>query len=128
MGQQGVELTNAAKKAMLNKLAKGKSIRAACAGICTVPTYYNTRDRLPEFADAADDAINAGLDLLESVVFEAVEVERDPKIALDVLGRRDPQNWGRIERLQHSGDGGGPLKFVVKLDDEQEDDEQEEPE
>lgn len=118
---QGSEVTIAEREAFLERLRYGHSIRAACAGLFALQTYYNTCDRDPEFAQQAEDAISDGFRKLEAVVTEAASAG-DSKLALESLARRDPNTWARVDRVQHAGADGGPLKFLVRLDEGEGDD------
>lgn len=101
---------------------RGMSDLDACiiADICQ-DTFYTWLKERAEFSEAIS---RARADWKDSLV-KKVEAhgEKDWRALAFLLERKCPQEFGAIQRLQHSGDGGGPLKFVVELEEPVEDDE-----
>ena len=77
----------------LAALRQGLSIAAACrrAGIDR-KTYYNWRKADPDFADAADAAIENGTDALEDALFRRAKKD-DTTAAIFLLKARRPEKY-----------------------------------
>ena len=80
-------------------LRLGLPIRQACAGVISQASYFEWRARkeegglFAEFAERTDEAIEDGFRSLAVVVRKGAQ--KNPKLALELLARRDHENWGR---------------------------------
>ena len=92
-------LTPESTEAVCEGLRLGLPIRQACATIIHESSYYEWRARrgegglFAEFAEKTDEAIEAGFRTLAVVVRKGAQ--KNPKLALELLARRDHENWGR---------------------------------
>lgn len=54
---------------------------------------------------------------IEAKIRKVNVVERaaanDPKLALEILARKYPKEWGRKDRMELGGEGGGPIPIQV---------------
>jgi hypothetical protein len=106
-------LTREITDAVCEGLRLGLPIRQACAGVIHESSYYEWRARrdegglFAEFAEMTDEAIEGGFRRLAVKVLNGADL--DPKLALEVLARRDHEHWGRRDRrtveakVVHSG-------------------------
>lgn len=99
---------------MLAKLEKGYSIAAACrAAKVDRKTYYNWRTADPEgFGARADDAIEAGTDMLEDSSRRQA-IEGNTALMVLLLKGRRPERYADRVRQEVSGKDGAPLTINV---------------
>lgn len=98
---------------ILKAIAVGATFGHACsyAGI-DHDTFNNWRKRYSEFSDAVKEAEG------KSVVGWLAKIEKAASdgnwtAAAWKLERRFPEEYGRKEKHEHSGEGGGPITFRV---------------
>jgi hypothetical protein len=98
---------------LLAKLSQGESVAAACrAQRISRQTYYRWREEDPEFAAAADDAIEAGTDVLEDIALKRAKAQSDTLIIFLLKGRRR-EKWGDKSLHEVSGPNGAPLTITL---------------
>lgn len=99
---------------LLAKLAQGFSVTAACkAERIARSTYYEWRDDDPDFAAAADGAIEQGTDVLEDVARTRAVRQSDTLMIFLLKGRRPEKFKDRIDN-RHTGPDGEPLKIIIE--------------
>ena len=110
MKASGTVRTPKKAEAITAALADGLSINAACraAGVGRT-TYYMWRNDDPEFASAADDAIEAGTDTLEDIARERAKDSSDT-LLIFLLKARRPGKY-RERYIVEGGDK--PIEVVV---------------
>lgn len=105
---------------LLAKLSQGFSIAAACKaeGIGR-QSYYDWRSADPEFAVAADIAIEEGTDLLEDAARRrAVSPLGSDTLLIFLLKARRPEKYKDRLVNEHTGKDGEPLAIkVIYADD-----------
>lgn len=79
--------------------------------------YYRWRDQHPEFATAADAAIEAGTDRLEDIAVKRAEDQSDT-LLIFLLKARRREKFGDRQQLEHRGVDGGPLILVHRVTDD----------
>ena len=113
------EFTADVEKAILDALAAGSSVRAACeaAGIGTT-TFYRwcsegERDGAPEhlraFRDGATRA-RAQARVAYAAIIRRAANDGDWRAAAWFLERSEPEEWAPKHKLEHSGPEGGPIQ------------------
>ena len=113
------EFTPGVEKAILDALAAGSSVRAACeaAGIGTT-TFYRwcsegEGDSAPEhfraFRDGATRA-RAQARVVYAAIIRRAANDGDWRAAAWYLERSEPEEWAPKQKLEHSGPGGGPIQ------------------
>ena len=113
------EFTADVEKAILDALAAGSSVRAACeaAGIGTT-TFYRwcsegEGDSAPEhfraFRDGATRA-RAQARVVYAAIIRRAANDGDWRAAAWYLERSEPEEWAPKQKLEHSGPGGGPIQ------------------
>lgn len=103
--------------AIFAKLAEGRSITAAMASAgLSRYQYYNWRETIPGFAEAADQAIEAGTDRLEDIAATRAEEQSDTLIIFLLKARRRDK-YGDKWSGELSGKDGAPLIVQFGTDD-----------
>jgi hypothetical protein len=101
------------------KLAKGYSVTAACQAERIGRTaYYKWRKDDPDFAVRADEAIEAGTDLLEDVARKratAATNGSDTLLMFLLKGRR-PDKYRDRQETRHVGFDGGAIPVTLIRD------------
>lgn len=107
-------LTIDQKDKFLRKLASGYSISASAkaAGVHR-QSYYDWRESDPEFAIAADHALESGTDTIEDIALSHARQGNASLITLLLKSRRPDKYKDRSEQ-QHTGKDGDPLKIVIE--------------
>lgn len=123
MGRKS-KLTDEVANAICESIRRGNyaQVAARAAGI-SPPTYYSWLSRgeqaksgkYVEFLDAIKEAEAEAEHRAVKVVADAMP--SDWKAAMTYLERRYPDRWGRRERHEHTGEGGGPVTLKVVYDD-----------
>ncbi len=112
------------RAAFLKALESGESVTKACnaAGIGR-RTVYDWRGDDEKFAAEWDDAVETGTDVLED---EAVKRAKDGSdtLLIFMLKARRPDKFKDRWQHEHTGKGGGPLRFVVEAPSVMEGDEE----
>ncbi len=102
------------RAAFLKALDSGESVTKACnaAGIGR-RTVYDWRSDDEKFAAEWEDAVETGTDVLED---EAVKRAKDGSdtLLIFMLKARRPDKFKDRWQHEHTGKGGGPLRFVVE--------------
>ena len=102
------------RAAFLEALGSGESVTKACnaAGIGR-RTVYDWRGDDEKFAAEWEDAVETGTDVLED---EAVKRAKDGSdtLLIFMLKARRPDKFKDRWQHEHTGKGGGPLRFVVE--------------
>jgi hypothetical protein len=98
------------RKAVLEALATGVSISAACkcAGIGRASAYEWRRDDA-EFAAEWESAVDTGTDKLEDIAFERAQDSSDT-LLIFLLKARRPNKYHERMALAHMGKDGGPIE------------------
>lgn len=115
MADNRTERTPKKERALLAKLSEGKSIVAACrAANVGRSTYYEWREKYPDFRQAADDAIEDGTDLLEDEAHERATRDENPSdtLLIFLLKARRRKKYGDHQSLEHAGPNGEALTIV----------------
>ena len=101
------------EKALLDALRNGLSISSAsrAAGIHR-STYYAWRETHPDFATAADDAIEEGTDGLEDEAMRRAMTSSDTMLIFMLKGRRGDK-YRENSTVRHEGNDGGPLTLII---------------
>jgi len=91
-------------------LANGDSVKHACeiSGIGR-KTAYVWRAQDPEFAEAWDEATEAGVERLEDEAYRRALVGSDT-LMIFLLKAKRPKVYADKQRLEHTGPNGGPLQ------------------
>ena len=90
------------------------SVTDACRGAhVSRATAYERRNKYEDFAEKWDEAKDAGLDNLEAVAVQMAR-DRDGQMIRYILSRRRPDKWG--PRVEHVGQGGGPIEVRTLVD------------
>jgi len=88
---------------ILAALAEGLSVSAACKRQRIARfTYYDWRKKYPEFAAAADAAMEAGTDLLEDIALQRAAESSDTLLIFLMKARR-PHLYRETTKIQHTG-------------------------
>lgn len=101
---------------LLDKLSKGYSVTAACKaeGVAR-RSYYEWRAADPEFAANADEAIEAGTDLLEDEAKRrATGPDGSDTLLIFLLKARRPDKYKDRVANEHTGKDGAPLTIVFR--------------
>lgn len=101
---------------LLKKLALGYSISAACrAENIGRGSYYTWRGDDPEFAKAADHAIEEGTDKLEDVARQRAIAPEDGSdtLLIFLLKARRPEAYRERHETKHVGPDGGAIPIQV---------------
>lgn len=84
----------------------------------------NAREPYASFVDDVDEAMGDAEAMFVARIAKAAEDARNWTAAAWWLERRFPDRWGRRDRLEHTGAGGGPIevqspaaKIADRLDD-----------
>lgn len=103
-------------EALLEKLSRGYSITSACkAEAIHRRTYYDWREADPAFAAAADEAIDAGIDLLEDEAKRrAVGPMGSDTLLIFLLKSKRPSVYREKFAHEVSGADGGPVTMVIE--------------
>jgi hypothetical protein len=102
---------------MLKALSLGKSITtAAKAEGVDRTTYYAWRDTVPGFAEAADAAMEAGIDLLEDEAYRRAKSQSDTLLIFLMKSKRR-HIYGDKWSGEVSGPDGAPLIIRFGQDD-----------
>jgi len=128
-----VKKTPGTMELILEKIREGASVAGAChaAGVTTA-TLRGWRKRDPEFDTACKSAWELGTAAYEEAAFSrgkdgtvadvyhqglvvGQKIEHHDTLLLKTLERRAPEDWGRQQRVELTGQGGGPLR-VQTLD------------
>jgi hypothetical protein len=101
---------------LLAKLADGYSVTAACKaeGIGR-RTYYDWIEADPDFKAQAEEAVDAGTDVLEDAARKRATAYKNPSDTLLIFllkGRRPEKFKDRVEQ-RHTDADGGPLTLVI---------------
>jgi hypothetical protein len=109
-------LTAQVQAKFVEALSSGNYRHVACAyaGISTgafhrwmAKAATQTRGKFVEFRNAVEEAETRAQMLLVAVV--ASHATRDPKIAMEMLSRRWPREWGKSDRLAVTAQAAPPL-------------------
>lgn len=119
-------LSTEVQTVLLGAIERGLPLRdsALLAGISydTLNRWRNSgeaEDAAPEFynfCNALKRAQAVAVDTLVSQIQSAAR--KDWKAAAWLLERRHPENWGRQQRLEHTGPNGAPIATVALSPDE----------
>ena len=125
MGRPG-KLTPATHDAIVDAIRTGNYAETAAraAGI-TSTCYYNWTARGREAKQGIYFEFNAAIEKAKAAA-EIRDVALIERAATDtwtaaawMLERKFPARWGRREKLEVAGDGGGPVKIVIEYEAEQ---------
>ena len=125
MGRPG-KLTPETHKAIVDAVRAGNYAEtAAMAAGITPATFYNWTARgreakqgiYFEFLDAIEKA-KASAEIRDVALIERAATDTWTAAAW-MLERKFPARWGRREKLEVAGDGGGPVKIVIEYEAEQ---------
>lgn len=115
------KFTRKTTSAFLAALAGGWSITKACrdAGISN-RTYYDWREEHPEFAVAADRAIEQGTDKLEDIAWERATrpLDGSDTMLIFLLKARRPAKYRETIRNEHTGPDGKDLTIIFAQRDD----------
>lgn len=101
------------EQAILEALAKGSSVSAACAHAQVERRrFYEWRESDPEFARSVDEAIDAGTDRLEDVAIRRAEDSSDT-LLIFLLKARRREKFGDRQQFEHTGKDGAPLTITI---------------
>lgn len=89
--------TPAVRRAVLAALRKGHPVKTAArlAGIAPSTLFLWAHDE-PDFSDRIEAAKSKALAVLHNVVWKGAK--ESPALALEVLARRAPEDYGRVDR------------------------------
>lgn len=121
-GPHGAKFTQAVQAAVVDAIGKGHTIRDACAlaGIHHTQFYRwmerGEQGRPGSAYRAFFDAVKAAeAELMgECLDILTTGMKDDPKWAAWMLERRRPADYGKPEKVEHSGPDGGPLVVELK--------------
>lgn len=102
------QFTSKKRATVLARLSDGLSVTAAMAGMGDRTNYYRWREEHPDFAEAADAAIEAGTDRLEDIAKQRAE-ETSDTLLIFLLKARRRDKYGDRQQLEHSGKDGAPI-------------------
>jgi hypothetical protein len=95
-------------------LAKSPNVTLACqAAGWSRPYSYQLRQEDPEFKEAWDAAIEAGVDRIEAKAFERAEEGESDTLTIFILKNRRREVYQETVRNEHSGPDGGPIDVHV---------------
>lgn len=110
-----------------DELIEGRSLRQICAkeGMPDRRTVIRWMDRDPAFATKCARAREEQADLMDDRILEIADKvecgELDPKAASVVMSalmwraaKLKPKRYGDAKRLEHTGDGGGPVLLTAE--------------
>ncbi len=83
----------------------------------TRQTYYDWRNTYPSFLAVADEIFEAQIDLAESALKTNISLGREASIFFFLCNRR-PDRWAHIQKLEHTGPKGEPIKVYMNIDQE----------
>lgn len=112
------KLTPEVKKRLLDAIRAGNYYETACtyAGI-TYRTFRNWMERgeqakSGEFFQFFHEVTRAEAEAEVRLVAQwQAQAGQDWRAARDLLARRHPERWAGRERLEHTGEGGGPIEL-----------------
>lgn len=95
----------------LEALGQSPSVTKACeAAQVGRNTAYRWRDEYPEFADRWDDIKAAGIERLEDALYQRA-IDTSDQAAMFLLKALKPHVYRDQQRVEHVGDGGGPVRL-----------------
>lgn len=125
VGHRLTSLTPDIQERIVKLIEKGNYIEVACraCGICTA-TYYNWLARgeageepflgfLEAIQDAEAIAETRMVETINKVASSDEDNTGDWKAAMEYLGRKLPDRWGRKERIEHVGDKDKPINIKI---------------
>lgn len=97
---------------ILERVKSGIPINHACesAGFSKQALYQHCQ-RNPDDRLALDQAKAEGEEWLIQGLYDAAR--EDPKFGLLLVERRRPEEWGKVEKLEHTGKDGAPIAVTA---------------
>ena len=105
------EASKRKREAFLMGLSLGDSVKSSCERAkVTRKTVYQWRKQDEEFAEAWDEALEAGIEQLEDAAYRRA-LDGSDTLVMFLLKAKRPKVYSDKHRLEHTGADGAPISI-----------------